>query len=67
MNATIVNTSGANHTAQADPTNVRNAGVPIFTGTLLTKGAEESIVPIIASSVEEDCAFVVHKEHEEIK
>ncbi len=55
--------SGKCHTVQAGLTNVQNAVVPIFTGTLLTKEAEELIVP----GVEGDCAFVEHKENEEIK
>ena len=59
MNTTIVNMSGKCHTAQAGLTNVQNAVVPIFTGTLLTKEAEELIFP----GVEGDCAFMEHKEN----
>lgn len=42
MNATIVSTNGENHTAQANLHSVQNAGVPISTGILMTRGKRET-------------------------
>jgi len=52
LNVTIVNTSGKYHTVQANPINIQNAIVPIFTDTLLIKRAEEPIVVQTVPDVE---------------
>ena len=52
MNATIVNTSGENHTAQADLRSARIARAPTFTGIPMTGEGEEGEGEIAAVGTE---------------